>query len=102
MTAARQVKQHCINIPNRDTRIGRGPLSSGVPTNAVSSLDLEETDGGSSLITSGVKVNVFPPVIRAPVEHDSNESLIAKQCIQVQSLFNFSSAFRVYQELVNQ
>ena len=67
MTAARQVKQHCINIAYIITKRRIGPLSSGVATNAVPIFDLEETDGGPLVITSRVEVFVPPPVIRTSV-----------------------------------
>jgi len=49
------------------TIIRIGPLSSGIPTNAVSIFDLEETDGGPLVITSIVEVFELPTVIRASV-----------------------------------
>ncbi len=68
MTAARQVKQHCINIAYIIRRLRKiGPLSSGIATDAVSIFDLEETDGGPPVTTSRVEVFVLPSVIRASV-----------------------------------
>jgi hypothetical protein len=59
------------------------PLSSGIPSDAVSIFHLEQADGRTFLVASRVEVFALPAVDRSSIEQNSNESLIAKEWNQV-------------------
>jgi hypothetical protein len=63
VTFAREVKQHSIAVRSIITMVGGCPLGRGEATYAVTVLDLKQTDGRATVVTVGVEVFVFPPVL---------------------------------------
>jgi hypothetical protein len=55
------------------------PLSVGIPSYAVTIFYLEQGDGGTSLVTSRVKVFNLPPMLRSSVKKSSDDSFVTKE-----------------------
>ncbi len=77
MTASSQVKQKCVTFTDIQTEFRRLPRGISITPNTITILDLKQTDGGATVVTVGVEVFVFPPVLGASVEESRHQLFVA-------------------------